>query len=110
MHNKHYDHFQIPQDSHTILVSHIGFWYGCSRLLETDAPGKPSESITPKTRACRDLPTAYPTRDLGPTAEGDIPIGTCNKGLGPKYVVQHHRVVYLDVRLATQAGNLPLIL
>lgn len=44
----------------------------CLKQMHLLQPGKPSESITLKSQVCRVLPTAYPTRDLGPTTEGDI--------------------------------------
>jgi|ERR1700722_17230567 hypothetical protein len=44
----------------------------CPEQMRLLQPGKPSESITLKRRVCRVLPTAYPTRDLGPTTEEDI--------------------------------------
>jgi hypothetical protein len=44
----------------------------CLKQMHLLLPGKPSESIPLKSRICRVLPTAYPTRDLGLTIEGDI--------------------------------------
>jgi hypothetical protein len=64
--------FRISQDSNTILVPHRLLVADCLKQMHLLQPGKPSESITRKSRVRKRLPTSYPTRDLGPTTEGDI--------------------------------------
>jgi hypothetical protein len=79
------------------------------RLLQ---PGKPSESITLKSRVCRGLPTAYPTHDLGPTTKEDISDWSMQEGTQTKIYGTTSSSGLLGGWACNtlRAGNLPHIL